>query len=101
MLRCPHCNSLLSLREMLRFSLHGKKHAYECHHCHRILHGKKEPIGFYPSMCFGYLAVILSFWGWIKYVEDNFWEAILVALAAGFLWVVIVAIVTIFKSELE
>ena len=101
MLRCPHCHSLLSVKEMLRFCWRGKKHSYECKHCHRILHGKKEPISFYPSMCAGYIAVMLSFWGWIKYVENNFWEAMLVALGTGILTILVIAVITIIKSELE
>ena len=90
---CPACGQKISLTLRMHYLLWGTAHEITCPHCGRRLHPVKST--FWLGFLLGAPTAYLSFWAYILYIEDNFWEAIAFAIGLCALLVVVISIVTI------
>ena len=98
---CPHCGTKIGLRQISEYFLKGTNHSILCPNCNRALRPKREPIKFYYSVCAGFVSVVVPFWLYILYVEDNFWKAILLSMITVIICLIVVSILTIRRIEFE
>ena len=90
---CPACGQKISLSLRMHYLLWGTAHEITCPHCSARLHPTKSH--FFLCFNLGGATALLSFWGYILYVEDNFFEAIAFAVGMCVLLVLIIALVTL------
>ncbi len=98
---CPHCDTKIGLRQISEYLLKGTNHSIQCPHCKRALRPKREPIKFYYCFCAGIISIVIPFWLYISFVEDNFWKAILLSVLTAIVCIAVVAFLTIRKIEFK
>lgn len=96
---CPHCETKIGLRQISEYFLKGTNYSIQCPHCKRALHPKQEPIKFYYCVCAGFISIVIPFWLYILFVEDNFWKAISLSIMITIITLVIIALLTIHRIE--
>ena len=98
---CPHCETKIGLRQISEYFLKGTNHSILCPNCKKALRPKREPIKFYYCVCIGFISIVVPFWLYIRFVEDNFWKAILLAVITAIICIVVIVILTIRRIEFE
>lgn len=98
---CPHCYTKIGLRQISEYLLKGTNHTIQCPKCNRTLRPKREAIKFNYCVCAGFISIVVPFWLYIRFVEDNFWKAILLSVITAIICIAVVAILTIRKIEFE
>lgn len=86
----PHATSLCLARN--QFSI-------QCPQCGRTIRPSKEPLPFWTCFSTGGLSAYLSFWFYIKYIEDNFLHAIGFGACMAAIAVIIIAIIVVRKID--
>ena len=97
--KCPYCDTKIGLNQISDYLVLGTNHSIQCPNCNRELHPKREPVKFYYCFCAGFISIVVPFWLYILYVEDNFWKAILLSLMVGVIAVGVVCLLTIRRIE--
>lgn len=99
--KCPYCRNSISLRMRLQYCLHGTNYSIQCPHCGKTLRPSKEPLPFWTCFCIGALSSYLSFWGYIKFIEDDFLCAIGFGACGALVAILIIAIIVVSKIDFE
>lgn len=98
---CPHCGTKIGLRQIKEYFLKGTNHSIQCPNCDRTLRPKREPVKMYYCVCAGFLSIVIPFWLYILYVEDNFWKAISLSFITAIICILIVCLLVIRRIEFE
>ena len=98
---CPHCKAKIGLKLISNYLLKGTNYSIQCPNCKRTLRPKREPIKMYYCVCAGFISVAVPFWLYIRFVEDDFWKAILLSIITVIICIVIVGLLTIKKIEFK
>ena len=93
--KCPHCHNTIDLRTRLLYCWHGTNYPIQCQQCGKTLHPSKEPLPFWTCFCIGALSSYLSFWIYIKFIEDHFLHAIGFGACMSAIAILIIGIIVV------